>query len=92
MSDSDGWEVLAPVSLQTVCIRHFPRDAEGRPVEGEAMDRHTLDWVGRINDSGAAFMSPSQLDGRWMVRVSIGVEGTTREHVEKLWALLQESV
>ena len=88
----EGWEVLAPVMLQTVCIRHAPIDAEGRPLQGEALDEHTLAWVGRINASGEAFMSPSQLDGRWIVRVSIGVEGTTREHVEKLWQLIQEAV
>ena len=59
---------------------------------GEALDQHTLNWVNQINSSGAAFMSPSMLDGRWMVRVSIGVENTEREHVERLWALLQEVV
>jgi aromatic-L-amino-acid decarboxylase len=35
-------------------------------------------------------MSPSILEGRWMVRVSIGVEATTRAHVEALWQLLQQ--
>ena len=89
---AQGWEVLAPVTLQTVCIRHTARDTAGRPLAGEALDTHTLDWVGRINASGAAFMSPSVLDGRWMVRVSIGVEDTTREHVARLWQLLQEAV
>jgi aromatic-L-amino-acid decarboxylase len=84
-ADAD-WRVLAPVALQTVCIRHQPAG-----LEGEALDRHTLDWVGRINRSGEAFMSPSQLDGRWMVRVSIGVEATTRNHLEQLWSLLRET-
>lgn len=89
---ANDWEVLAPVLLQTVCIRHVPRDDSGQPLSGDALDKHTLAWVGRINTSGAAFMSPSQLDGRWMVRVSIGVESTTREHVERLWEMLQRSV
>jgi aromatic-L-amino-acid decarboxylase len=80
------WRVLAPVSLQTVCIRHEPPG-----LSGEELDAHTLDWVGRINASGAAFMSPAVLDGRWMVRVSIGVESTERHHVERLWALLRET-
>jgi aromatic-L-amino-acid decarboxylase len=81
------WQVLAPVSLQTVCIRHQPPG-----VEREALDRHTLAWVHAINQSGVAFMSPSILDDRWMVRVSIGVEATTREHLEALWELLQQQV
>jgi len=29
------------------------------------------------------------LDGRWMVRVSIGSLPTEREHVEALWALMR---
>ncbi len=81
---SADWRVLMPVNLQTVCIRHHPPG-----LEGDALDRHTLAWVDAINRSGAAFMSPSQLDGRWMVRVSIGVEATTRAHLEKLWRLLR---
>ena len=89
---ADNWEVLSPVQLQTVCIRHVPRDAQDKPLDGEALDQHTLAWVNRINASGAAFLSPSVLDKRWMARVSIGVEGTGREHVERLWQLLQDSV
>ena len=64
---AEGWKVLAPVPLQTVCIRHEP---DG--LEGEALDRHTLDWVERVNRSGQAYLTPAILDGRWMVRVSIG--------------------
>ncbi len=87
VASTEDWKVLVPVKLQTVCIRHEPPG-----IEGEALDRHTLAWVSAINQSGAAFMSPSMLNGRWMVRVSIGVEATTREHVEKLWTLIQQTV
>jgi aromatic-L-amino-acid decarboxylase len=86
-----GWEVLAPVPLQTVCIRHTPLDSEGKKLTGEALDQHTLAWVESINASGEAFLTPSVLDDRWMARVSIGVEGTAREQVAKLWHLLQEA-
>jgi aromatic-L-amino-acid decarboxylase len=81
------WQVLAPVKLQTVCIRHQPAG-----LDGDALDRHTLAWVQAINRSGAAFMSPALLHGRWMVRVSIGVEATTREHLEALWRLIRRQV
>jgi aromatic-L-amino-acid decarboxylase len=30
------------------------------------------------------------LDGRWMVRVSIGALPTERSHVEALWRLMRE--
>lgn len=82
---SKNWRVLMPVKLQTVCIRHEPPG-----ITADALDRHTLAWVDAINQSGEAFMSPSKLDGRWMVRISIGVEASTREHLERLWQLLQQ--
>jgi aromatic-L-amino-acid decarboxylase len=88
---ADGWEVVAPVALQTVCIRHVPADDQGKPLAGKALDDHNLGWLQRINSSGAAFMSASLLDDRWMVRVSIGVENTTRDHVARLWELIQKS-
>lgn len=80
-----GWTVLAPVPLQTLCIRHTPAG-----VEGEDLDRHTLAWAERINRSGKAYLTSAILDGRWMVRVSIGALGTEREHVEALWKLMRE--
>lgn len=79
-----NWRVLAPVPLQTVCVRHEPPG-----LEGEALDKHTLDWVERVNNSGGAYLTPSILDGRWMVRVSIGAIPTERQHVEALWALMR---
>jgi aromatic-L-amino-acid decarboxylase len=79
------WHVLAPVPLQTLCVRHEPPN-----VTGEALDRHTLTWVERMNRSGRAYLTPAVLDGRWMVRVSIGSLPTEREHVESLWALMQK--
>jgi aromatic-L-amino-acid decarboxylase len=80
------WDVVTPVNLQTVCVQHKPAG-----VVGESLDEHTLDWVGRINRSGKAFLNPSKLDGRWIARVSIGVEATEREHVAAMWELMQEA-
>ena len=36
-------------------------------------------------------MSPTKIGELWLVRVSIGVESSTRQHVEKLWELIQIS-
>ncbi len=84
---TEHWRRLAPVPLQTVCVRHEPPG-----VAGDALDRHTLAWARRVNESGRAYLTSALLDGQWMVRISFGVEGTERHHVEALWALLQEVV
>jgi aromatic-L-amino-acid decarboxylase len=82
-----GWQVLNPVVLQTVCVRHVP---DG--VEGDDLDRHTRAWCDHINQSGQAYLTPALLDGRWMVRVSIGSIPTERRHVEELWQAMQAAV
>lgn len=78
------WRVLAPVTLQTLCVRHEPAG-----LGGEALDRRTLAWAERLNRSGLTYLTPAVLDGRWMVRVSIGAEATERVHVEELWHGMQ---
>ena len=85
--NTPDWEVLAPVPLQTLCIRHQPRG-----LQGEELDQHTQAWADRVNRSGKAYLTPAVLDGRWMVRVSIGSLETEREHVEALWDLIQREV
>ena len=87
ISRARRWRVLNPVVLQTLCVRHEPED-----LQGEALDRHTLAWCDRINRSGEAYLTPALLDGRWMVRVSIGSIPTERHHVEELWQAMRNAV
>ncbi|MCC7546330.1 MAG: hypothetical protein IT532_01050 [Burkholderiales bacterium] len=82
-----GWRVLAPVTLQTVCVRHEPPG-----LGAEALDRHTQGWVDRLNRSGLTYLTPATIEGRWMVRVSIGASATEREHVEQVWQAMQREV
>ena len=79
-----GWRVLAPVALQTVCVRHEPAG-----ISGDDLDRHTQAWAERLNRSGQAYVTPAKLDGRWMVRISVGATTTEIGHVEDLWKAMQ---
>ncbi len=80
-----NWKVVAPIPLQTVCVRHEPPG-----LSGAALDRHTLGWADRLNRSGEAWVTPATLDGKWMIRVSIGAELTEREHLAALWEAMQK--
>lgn len=81
------WRVVAPVPLQTVCVRHEPTH-----LRGEALEQHQLSWLARVHATGQAWLTPTQLDGSWVVRISIGALATEREHVQQLWQLLQSVV
>jgi aromatic-L-amino-acid decarboxylase len=78
------WRRVAPVPLQTVCVRHEPPGLT--PAQ---LDAHNLRWAEAINSSGAALLTPAQVRGEWLVRVSIGAEATEFRHVEALWAAMQ---
>jgi aromatic-L-amino-acid/L-tryptophan decarboxylase len=78
------WHVVAPVNLQTVCIRHQPAG-----LEGDALDAHTRAWAEAVNRSGEAYLTPATLDGRWMVRISIGALSTEAADVAAAWATIR---
>ena len=77
-----GWERLAPVLLQTVCLRHVPPALAG---DEEALAAHNRAVAERINRGGRAYLTSAGLKGRQIVRVSIGAQATERAHVEALW-------
>jgi aromatic-L-amino-acid decarboxylase len=79
-----GWQIVAPVVLQTVCVRHLPAG-----LDEPALSAHNLAIGRRINDSGRAYLTPSVLDGKQILRISIGAERTEREHVAALWDALR---
>jgi aromatic-L-amino-acid decarboxylase len=83
-SETPGWEVMAPVNLQTVCLRHRPAG-----LAGEALDQHTRDWARRLNVSGRAWVTPALGSAGWFVRVAFGGEHTQELHVQALWEQLQ---
>jgi aromatic-L-amino-acid/L-tryptophan decarboxylase len=82
-----GWELLAPVPFSTVCFRYRP---DG--VEDEAELRRCNEAIlERVNATGRALISHTQLKGRYALRVAIGNASTTAEHVDRAWDLLREA-
>ena len=86
VAQTPDWHVVTPTHLQTVCIVHEPPG-----MTGPDRDNHTQAWVGRVNASGRAFLSTTHLRDRLIVRVSIGVEATTLDHVQALWRALRDA-
>jgi aromatic-L-amino-acid decarboxylase len=85
VSATKDWKVVAPVTLQTVCVRHEPAG-----MNGDALDAHTKRWAEAVNRSGEAYVTPAVVDGRWMVRVSVGALRTELEDVKSGWATLRK--
>ena len=73
---SDEFGLAAPVSVGLVCFRHRGSDAFNRAL------------MNRLNDSGALYLTHTQLDERLVLRLAIGAPSTRREHMERAWTLI----
>jgi aromatic-L-amino-acid decarboxylase len=82
-----GWELLAPVPFSTVCFRFHPPGVDD---EGE-LRRLNEAVIEHVNADGRAFVSHTDLGGRYAVRVAIGNMATTAEHVDTAWELMREA-
>jgi aromatic-L-amino-acid decarboxylase len=73
------WELAVDAPLNLVCVRHRGGDDVTEAV------------LQRVNATGRMFVTHTRLDGRYVIRVSIGQTSTQRRHVEQAWQLLRET-
>ena len=79
--DADArFERTAPTPFSTVCFRYLGSDDENKQIQE------------KVNASGEIFMSGTVLNGRFSLRLAIGNQATTREHVERAWQLICSAV
>jgi aromatic-L-amino-acid decarboxylase len=77
------WERLAPVPFSTVCFRHAPAGVAD-------LEAHNAQILDAVNASGNAFLSHTKLNGEYALRVAIGNQATTQEHVVQVWRQLRQ--
>ena len=70
-------EVVAPRNFSLVCFRR-----DGSDEENEAL-------INRVNATGEIFISHTKLDGRYVLRLSVGNDRTTEDDVRTAWEVLQ---
>jgi aromatic-L-amino-acid/L-tryptophan decarboxylase len=83
-----GWELLAPVPFSTVCFRRRPEGVD----DEAALRRLNEAIIEHVNADGRAFVSHTDLGGRYAIRVAIGNMATSAEHVDTAWELMRQPV
>ncbi len=73
------FELAAPAPLSVVCFRFRGSDDENRAL------------LDRLNATGRVFLSHTMLKGRFVIRLAIGNIRTTRDDVQAVWKLIQET-
>jgi aromatic-L-amino-acid decarboxylase len=89
LSTDDRFEIVAPHPFSLVCFRC--RAAGSTDDAREAADRATDAVAAAVNDSGVAYLTPSKLDGRSIIRVAVGQSRTDRTQMDTLWKTISEA-
>ena len=87
---SPDFELLAPVPFSVVCFRSHPRDLPAGPETEAYLNRLNGRLLESVNRTGEVFLSHTELNGRFTLRLAIGNLRTTEVHVRRAWDLLQE--
>ena len=77
VADDERFEIVAPHPLNLLCLR----------MQGD--DAATDELITAINDAGESHVTRTVLDGRSVMRVSVGARTTERRHLEAFWGDVQ---
>jgi aromatic-L-amino-acid decarboxylase len=80
IDDDPRFERVAPAPLSVVCFRYRGSDDENRAL------------IDAVNATGKVFLSHTELNGRFVLRIAIGNLGTTRQDVQLAWELVQQNI
>ncbi|HLJ69108.1 MAG TPA: pyridoxal-dependent decarboxylase [Chloroflexota bacterium] len=84
--DAD-WEVVAPVPFSTVCFRAHPRG-----VPEADLDRLNAAIEQIVNSRGRVFLSHTELNGRYILRLAVGNLRTEERHLHTAWDELRAAL
>jgi aromatic-L-amino-acid decarboxylase len=77
VEESPDFELAAPAPLNLVCLRHCGGDAVNQAI------------LERLNGSGELYLTHTKLNGRYVLRMSIGQSHTELRHIEAAWQKIQ---
>ena len=82
---SEDFEVMAPVPFALVCFRACPPGVDDLDALNEQI-------MNEINASGEAYLSHTKLNGKTVLRLSVGSIRVEERHLEKVWNLSKNSL
>ena len=85
IDNEKDFERLAPVPFSTVCFRYNP----GNLTESE-LNKLNEKLMDIINASGKIFFSHTKLDGKYVIRLTIGSIRHERRHIVDAWELIKD--
>ncbi|KAA3610748.1 MAG: aminotransferase class V-fold PLP-dependent enzyme [Calditrichaeota bacterium] len=81
------FEVLAPVTLNTICFRYKPDNINDEDTLNDLNEK----LLHKLNDSGKLYLTHTKVKDNYSLRLSIGQTNVEQKHVEQAWQLIQNT-
>lgn len=91
IEESEDFELVAPVPLNTICFRLHPKKASRGDLSSDELERLNKALMDEVNASGKIYITHTRLAGTYCLRLSVGQTQTGREHVVQAWEVLRGS-
>ena len=88
IEESPIFESVVPRGMNLVCFR---LKAEGELTQ-DKLNHLNADLVARLNASGEMYLTHTKVNGVYTIRFCVGQTNVTKEHVEKAWEKIKETV
>ena len=86
IAQENDFQILAPVTINTVCFRFKPKG-----VGEEEINKLNETINHKLNDTGKIYLSHTVINGIYTLRMVTGQTNVTMEHVEKAWDLIRKT-
>ncbi|MEZ4826560.1 MAG: pyridoxal-dependent decarboxylase [Bacteroidia bacterium] len=85
--ESPDFELFTYPPLSLVCFRFRPNGVSDQ----EWINEMNAAIVEKLNSSGKIYLTHTKINGKYLLRLSVGQTYTTWNHVEEAWELIQQT-
>ncbi|HKL18323.1 MAG TPA: aminotransferase class I/II-fold pyridoxal phosphate-dependent enzyme [Halalkalibaculum sp.] len=86
IENDPGFELLAPVPLNTICFRFHPSYID----DDKKLNELNSKLLEKVNESGELFITHTKLNDVFTLRMVIGNTNVEQRHVDEAWELIQK--
>lgn len=84
IEQENDFELMAPTPFSTVCFRYNPGN-----LSEDDLNRINEMLLEKINQSGKIFLSHTKLNGKFVIRLTIGSIRHERKHILQAWEIIK---
>ncbi|MBA7590842.1 hypothetical protein ES708_32982 [subsurface metagenome] len=81
------FELMAPVTLNTVCFRFNPNNA----VKSQLLNNLNEKLLNILNKSGKLYLTHTKIKGDFVIRMVVSQTYVTAKHVENAWERIKKT-